>query len=48
MRLEKHLDSLKYKHILKHVIVPSVRVLCPDGVIQFHKTIPLFMILVWL
>jgi hypothetical protein len=34
---EKHRDSLQYKHILKHIMVPSVRVLYPDGVIQFQQ-----------
>jgi hypothetical protein len=28
---------LQYKHILKHVMVPSVRVLYPDGLIQFQQ-----------
>jgi hypothetical protein len=35
-RIEEHPDGLQYKHILKHVMVPSVRVLYPDGVIQFQ------------
>jgi hypothetical protein len=35
--IEDDLDGLQYKHILKHVMVPSVRVLNPDGVIQFHQ-----------
>jgi hypothetical protein len=34
---EEHLEGLQYKHILKHVMVPSVRVLYPDGVIQFQQ-----------
>jgi hypothetical protein len=36
-RIEEHLESLQYKHILKHVMVSSVRVLYPDGVIQFQQ-----------
>jgi hypothetical protein len=35
--IEQHLEDLRYKHILKHVMVPSVRVLYPDGVIQFQQ-----------
>jgi hypothetical protein len=35
--IEEHLDGLQYKHILKHTIVPSVRVLYPNGVIQFQQ-----------
>jgi hypothetical protein len=33
----EHLDGLQYKHILKHVMVPSVRMLYPDGVIWFQQ-----------
>jgi hypothetical protein len=29
-RTEEHLEGLQYKHILKHVMVPSVRMLYPD------------------
>jgi hypothetical protein len=36
-RIEEHPEDLQYKHILKHVMVPSVRVLYPDGVIQFQQ-----------
>jgi hypothetical protein len=36
-RIEEHLHGLQYKHISKHVMVPSVRVLYPDGVIQFQQ-----------
>jgi hypothetical protein len=36
-RIEGHLHGLQYKHILKHVMVQSVRVLYPDGVIQFQQ-----------
>jgi transposase len=32
--IEEHPDGLQYEHILKHVMVPSVRVFYPDGVIQ--------------
>jgi hypothetical protein len=35
--IEEHLDGLQHKYILKHVLVPSVRVLYPDGVIQFQE-----------
>jgi hypothetical protein len=35
--IEEHPDGLQYKHILKHVMAPSVRVLYPDGVIQFQQ-----------
>lgn len=34
---EDHLDGLQYWHISKNVMVPSVRVPCPDGVIQFQQ-----------
>jgi hypothetical protein len=46
-RIEEHLDGLQYKHTLKHVMVSSVRVLYPDGVISSNKTIPPFTILVF-
>jgi hypothetical protein len=32
-----HLDSLQNKHILKNVMAPSVRMLYPDGIIQFQQ-----------
>jgi len=32
-----HLDSLQNKHILKNVMVPSVRMLYADGIIQFQQ-----------
>jgi hypothetical protein len=35
--VEGHLDGLQYKHSLQNVMVPSVRVLCPNGVIQFQQ-----------
>jgi len=42
-----HLDSLQYKHILQNVMVTSVRMLYPDGIINFQQKTPPFMILVW-
>jgi hypothetical protein len=36
-RIEGHLYGLQYKHILQNVMVHSVRVLYPDGVIQFQQ-----------
>jgi transposase-like protein len=35
--IEEHLEDLQYKHTLKHAMGPSVRVLYPDGVIQFQQ-----------
>jgi hypothetical protein len=32
-----NLDSLQYKHILENVMVLSVRMLYPDGIIQFQQ-----------
>ena len=32
-----HLDSSQYKHILQNVMVPSVRMLYPDGIIHFQQ-----------
>jgi len=32
-----HTDSLQYKHILQNVMVPSVRMLYPDGIIHFQQ-----------
>jgi hypothetical protein len=40
--IEEHQDALQYKHILKYVMVPPVRVLYHDGVNQVHKTTPPF------
>jgi hypothetical protein len=34
-RIEEHLEGLQYNHILKHEMVPPVRVLYPNGVIKF-------------
>jgi len=36
-RIEGHLDSLQYLHILQNVVLPSVRMLYPDGVIHFQQ-----------
>jgi hypothetical protein len=36
-RIDGHLDSLQYKHILQDVMVPSVRMLYPDGIIHFQQ-----------
>jgi hypothetical protein len=36
-RIEEHLEGVQYKHILKYVMVPSVRVLYPDGEIPFQQ-----------
>jgi hypothetical protein len=35
--IEEHPDSLQNKHILEHLLVPPVRVLYPDEVIQFQQ-----------
>ena len=32
-----HLDGFHYKHILQKVMVPSIRMLYPDGTIQFQQ-----------
>jgi hypothetical protein len=32
-----HLDGFHYKHILQNVMVSSVRMLYPDGTIQFQQ-----------
>jgi hypothetical protein len=45
-RADEYLDGLQYKHILKHVMVLSVSVLYPDGVIQFQQEHSPFTILV--
>ena len=36
-RIEGHLDGLHYKHILQNVMVPSARILNPDGVIHLQQ-----------
>jgi hypothetical protein len=35
--IECHLDGFHYKHILQNVMVPSVRMLYPGGIIQFQQ-----------
>jgi len=35
--IEGHLDGLQYQHILHNVIVPSVRMLYPDGMIHLQQ-----------
>ena len=35
--IEGHLDSLQYKHTLQNVIVPSVWMLYPNGLIHFQQ-----------
>jgi hypothetical protein len=39
-RIEGHLDGLQYQHILQNVMVPSVRMFYPAGVIQFQQDHP--------
>jgi len=36
-RIEGHLDGLQYQHILQNVMVPSVRMLYPEGVIHLQQ-----------
>jgi len=36
-RIEGHLDGLQYQHILQNVMVPSVRMLCPNGIIHLQQ-----------
>jgi hypothetical protein len=36
-RVEQHPDGLQHKHILKCVMVPPIRVLHPEAVIQFQQ-----------
>ena len=36
-RIEGHLDSLHYQHILQNVTVPSVWILYPDGIIHLQQ-----------
>jgi len=36
-RIESHLDSLQYQHILQNVMLPSVRMLYPNGKIHFQQ-----------
>jgi len=35
--IEGHLDSLRYQHILQNVMLPSVQMLYPDGIIHFQQ-----------
>jgi len=35
--IDGHLDSLHYQHILQNVMLPSVRMLYPDGIIHFQQ-----------
>jgi hypothetical protein len=35
--IERNLDGLQYKHILKTIMAPYVKLLYPKGVIQFHQ-----------
>ena len=35
--IERHLDGFQYMHILQNVMVPSVRMLFPRGIIQFEQ-----------
>ena len=35
--IEGHLDSLQYQHILQNVMLPSVRMLNPNGIIHFQQ-----------
>jgi len=36
-RIEGHLDSLQYQHILQNVMVPSVQMLYPEGMIHLQQ-----------
>ena len=38
--IEGQLDSLHYQHILQDVMVPSVLMLYPDGIIHLHQDHP--------
>jgi hypothetical protein len=38
--IEKQYDGLQYKHTLRNVMVTSVRLLYPDGAMQFQKGNP--------
>jgi len=35
--VEGQLDGLHYQHILQNVVLPSVRMLCPDGIIHLQQ-----------
>ena len=36
-RIECHLNSLQYQHILHNVVLPSVRMLYLNGIIHFQQ-----------
>jgi len=36
-RIEGHLDGLQYQHILQNEMVPSVRLLYPEGIIHLQQ-----------
>ena len=36
-RIEGHLDDLQYKQILHNIMVPSVRMLYPEGIIHLQQ-----------
>jgi len=36
-RIEGHLDGLHYQHILQNIMVPSVRILYPEGIIHLQQ-----------
>ena len=35
--IEVHLDGLQYQHILQNIMVPSTRMLYPDGIIHLQQ-----------
>ena len=36
-RIEGHLDGLQYQHILQNIMVPSLQMLYPDGIIHLQQ-----------
>ena len=36
-RIEGHLDDLQFQHILQNVLVPSVQMLYPEGIIHLQQ-----------
>jgi hypothetical protein len=42
-----HLDGLQYKHVLQNVMVPSMRMLYPDGIIHFQLEHSSIIFVVW-
>ena len=46
-RIDGHLDSLQYKHILQNMMVPSVRMLYPDYIIHFQQDYSSIHVIVW-